>query len=122
MLVLLTSLAVVSSLAAPWATRLLFGKAFLPAVPAFVWLMPGIVAYGSTFATSFLMSIGLPMPVLAFWAAFVALNVGLNVVLIPRLGFVGASISSSITYTTCFVVMTLYAWRLVGAAPAGERP
>ena len=121
MLALLTPLAVAASLAAPWITRLLFGEEFLPAVPAFVWLMPGIVAYGSAFASSFLLSAGLPLPVLAFWAAFVGLNVALNLALIPRFGFVGASISSSITYTTCLVVLTLYARRLARAAPAGER-
>lgn len=122
MLAALTPLALVASLLAPWLTRLLFGERFLPAVPAFVWLMPGIVAYGSAFASSFLLSVGLPWPVLAYWASFVLLNVGLNLVLIPRLGFVGASISSSITYVTCFVVLTMYARRLVGAAPAGQRP
>lgn len=122
MFALLLPLAVVASLAAPWATRLLFGPAFLPAVPAFVWLMPGIVAYGSTFATSFLMSAGLPWPVLVVWALLVLLNVGLNFLLIGRLGFVGASISSSITYVTCFVALTLYAGRLAREAPAGERP
>ena len=40
--------------------------------------MPGIVAYGSTFATSFLMSAGLPWPVLVVWALLVLLNVGLE--------------------------------------------
>jgi O-antigen/teichoic acid export membrane protein len=118
----LAPLALVASLLAPWITRLLFGARFLPAVPAFVWLMPGIVAYGSTFASLFLLSVGLPAMVLVMWAGFVILNVALNLVLIPRYGFVGASISSSITYTACFVVLTLYARRLASAAPAGRRP
>jgi O-antigen/teichoic acid export membrane protein len=122
MLLALAPVALAASLLAPWLTRLLFGERFLPAVPAFVWLMPGIVAYGSAFASSFLLSVGLPWPVLAWWAGFVLLNVGLNLALVPRLGFVGASISSSITYVACFVVMTLYARRLVARAPAGQRP
>ncbi|HYN04445.1 MAG TPA: flippase [Vicinamibacteria bacterium] len=122
MLTLLAPLAVIASLAAPWVTRLLFGPAFLPAVPAFVWLMPGIVAYGAAFASSFLMSVGLPWPVLVMWGLLVLLNVGLNWVLIARLGFVGASISSSITYVTCFIALTLYARRLAREEPAGQRP
>ena len=122
MLATLTPLALAASLLAPWITRVLFGPRFLPAVPAFVWLMPGIVAYGSTFASLFLLSVGLPAMVLVLWAGFVLLNVALNLVLIPRYGFVGASISSSITYTACFAVLTLYARRLVSATPAGRRP
>jgi O-antigen/teichoic acid export membrane protein len=122
MLAFLGPLAVIASLAAPWVTRLLFGPAFLPAVPAFVWLMPGIVAYGSAFASSFLMGVGLPWPVLVIWGLLVLLNVGLNWLLIGRLGFVGASVSSSITYITCFIVLTLYARRLAREEPAGDRP
>lgn len=122
MLAVLIPIALVASGAAPWITRLLFGEPFLPAVPAFVWLMPGIVAYGSAFASTFLMGVGLPAAVLGLWAAFVAMNVALNAALIPRLGFVGASISSSITYTTAFVALTLYARRLARGEAARERP
>ena len=74
--------------------------------------MPGIVAYGSAFAISFLMSAGLPRPVLVIWALLVVQNVALNWVLIHRLGFLGAAVASSITYLTCFVAFTLYARRL----------
>ncbi len=122
MLALLAPIAIVAAALAPWAVRLLFGPEFLPAVPAFRWLMPGIVAYGATFALPYLMSVGLPRPVLMIWAGLVLLNVVLNWVLIGRLGFVGASVSSSITYVTCFVSFTLYARRLARDFAAGERP
>lgn len=122
MAALLVPIALVTSALAPWVVRLLFGPEFLPAVPAFRWLMPGIVAYGATFALPFLMSVGLPAPVLLIWAGLVSLNVVLNWVLIGRLGFVGASVSSSITYVTCFVAFTLYARRVARDIAAAGRP
>lgn len=118
MAALLVPLAAIAAIAAPAVIRLLFGAAFLPAAPAFALLMPGIVAYGSAFAISFLMSVGLPRAVLVIWGLLVASNVALNWVLIGRLGFVGAALSSSITYTACFAAFTLYARRLVREVPA----
>lgn len=90
---------------------LLYGRPFLPAATAFVWLVPGLVFYGSTFSTMFLMSVGQPIGVLYIWFVVVALNLGLNYLVIPVHGIVGAAAVSSVTYTLCFILYSIYAWR-----------
>ncbi|MFN8006071.1 MAG: flippase [Terriglobia bacterium] len=90
---------------------LLFGKSFLPAVPAFLWLLPGIIFYGAAFSLQYLLSTGLPRFVLWIWVIIVGVNIGLNLILIPSHGIIGASWVSSITYFLCFVLFTVYAWR-----------
>jgi len=90
---------------------ILFGRPFLPAATAFIWLVPGLVFYGATFSTMFLMSVGQPIGVLYIWIVVVALNLGLNYFVIPVFGIVGAAAVSSITYTLCFIFYSIYAWR-----------
>jgi O-antigen/teichoic acid export membrane protein len=105
-------LAGISTILCEPIVRILYGNKFLPAVPAFIWLMPGIVLYGSTFSSLFVLSIGQPRGVLFIWAFLVALNVMMNYYIIRIGGIVGAAIVSSITYGTCFVIYWVYAWRL----------
>ncbi len=87
--------------------RLLFGEAFLPAVPAFLWLMPGIVVlciniiYMNYFAAT-----GMPLITLYSTAISTMLNLALNAQLIPLFGIIGASISSNISYS-CMIVVSL---------------
>jgi O-antigen/teichoic acid export membrane protein len=90
---------VAAALLAKPATSLLFGSEFLPAVPAFLWLLPGIVMLSvSTIIMNFLASVGLP-PIAVYSAAAAAiLNVVANLILLPRLGIIGASIASDAAY------------------------
>ena len=37
----------VTMLLAPWTIRVLFGQAFAPAAPAYLWLMPGVCFWAS---------------------------------------------------------------------------
>jgi O-antigen/teichoic acid export membrane protein len=101
------------------AVRLLFGRAFLPAVPAYAWLAPGIFFLGvNMVAVQFLNSLGYPMAVVWIWAGSAALNIGLNFWVIPRYGIVGASIVSSISYTLAAFANLLLIRRMFRAAIA----
>lgn len=84
----------------------LFGKAFLPAYSAVVWLLPGILALSAHDILKFdLYSHNLPEFV--SWAAAGSLvcNIALNFLLIPPYGINGAAISSSISYGLATLIL-----------------
>jgi antigen flippase len=77
----------------------IFGNEFLPAVPAFIWLMPGVAVLSvNSIFMNFFASVGMP-PITVYSPALAAVaNIVLNYTLIPRLGIVGAAIASSAAY------------------------
>jgi len=88
---------------------LLYGAAYLPSVPAFLWLLPGISMLGvntifmKTFASE-------GMPPISVWLPFVAalFNIALNLVLLPRIGIVGASLASTLAYALMLGTSLVY--------------
>lgn len=98
---------VASVLAAPLVT-LAFGRPFLPAAAAFVWLTPGILTLGIEIViVQFLNSLGIPRSVIWIWTVSITANVLGNLWAIPRFGIVGASMVSSISYSLTFVLIVL---------------
>jgi O-antigen/teichoic acid export membrane protein len=86
--------------------EVLFGKAFLPSISAFLWLLPGMFFLGiETIAVQFLNSIGFPIIVVGVWVLTALLNIGLNIWVIPAYGIVGASMVSSLSYFVAFVLV-----------------
>jgi O-antigen/teichoic acid export membrane protein len=105
----MTAFAVVVGLAAGPLIRLLFGASFLPAVPALLWLLPGIVMLSvNTIYMNYFASTGMPPVTILAPAAAALFNVGLNLALIPRLGIVGASISSVAAYGGMLAASSVY--------------
>lgn len=107
--VVMLAIALIAALLAQPVVRLLYGESFLPAVPAFLWLLPGIVALGAnTILMNYFAAEGIP-PV-AVWSPGVAsvVNVGLNLFLLPRMGIAGASLASTIAYATMLVLSMVY--------------
>lgn len=97
--VIMLVIAAVSAIFAKPAVLLLYGKAYEPAVVAFLWLLPGLVLLGvNTILMNYFAAEG--MPPIAIWSPAVAsaVNIALNVALLPRMGIVGASVASSIAY------------------------
>lgn len=79
------------------AIRLLFGPAFVEALPLFWILVPGIVMNALVGPIlSYLTSRGHQYPALA--GATVGGNIALNAALIPVMGVTGAALASSVTY------------------------
>ena len=77
------------------ALEILFGAEFRPAFPAFVWLMPAIMVLSmKTLLITYVGSLGMPMVTVFSPALAVVVNVRLNLLLIPALGIVGASLAS----------------------------
>jgi O-antigen/teichoic acid export membrane protein len=91
---------------APVILPFLYGKEFLPSVPLFRILLPGIVFASATKVLA-LISIAANQLKINLWATFFGLvfTVVFDFILIPKLGAVGASITSLITYFTIFIVL-----------------
>ncbi len=92
-------LCVVGWIVAPFAIRLAYGDAFVDATWAFRWLLPGVAAIAAQRPLYAIVTregrMGLAA---AMNAAALALNIVLNLALLERLGIVGASVASSVTY------------------------
>ena len=96
---LLGLLLLVAVFTAKLIVRVLFGKAFLPAASAFIWLAPGAFFLGiEAVIVQFLNSFGYPKSIVGVWFAVVLLNLGANLFAIPRYGIVGAAAVSSLSY------------------------
>jgi len=90
--------------------KILFGSVFLPSVMPLMILLPGIIALGGCkILTADLAGRGKPQ--FGTYAAFVSLavNIPLNLWLIPKWGISGAAFASSVAYITgTLVVMTAF--------------
>lgn len=98
---------------AKYIIKILYGSEFLPAVPAFMYLMPGILLLSiNTIFMNYFASIG--MPPVTIYSPFIALilNFILNIKLIPLYKIVGASISSVIVYGCMLAFSLIYIFRI----------
>ncbi len=103
-----------------WLIRLLFGEAFLPAYPALVWLLPGMVALGyCSLIRLDLLGENHPGSVSVISGTCVALNIVLNLVLTPRFGIEGAAAAATTVYVLAAIALAWLHWRVTGI-PAHE--
>lgn len=108
----LLPLLLIATVSSRLVVRILFGKAFLPAADAFVWLVPGIFTLGIEVAiVQFLNSVGYPKIVAWIWCLSVLLNVTLNFWTIPHYGIKGASATSSLSYSLTLIAILIVIWR-----------
>jgi O-antigen/teichoic acid export membrane protein len=118
---LVAVLVIVPSLAmfalAPFLVPLFFGKAFAPAVLPLWYLLPGIIAWSLARSLSPFIAYqcGKPWYNTAAAGFAFAVNLGANFILIPKLGIVGASIASTVSYAVNLVIIGLIFFRLTRA-------
>jgi O-antigen/teichoic acid export membrane protein len=97
------------ALSAESIVKLLYGNAFLPSVPALLWLIPGIFMLSiNAIFMNYFASIGMPLVTIYSPAMAALINMILNVKLIPILGIVGASISSTVAYGIMLILGLVY--------------
>jgi O-antigen/teichoic acid export membrane protein len=102
----------IAALTSKEIVKTLFGTAFIPAVPAFLWLMPGIFMLSITsIFSSYIASQYIPLVLVILYFLIAIINMVLNWLLLPILGIVGASISSSISYLLILIGILLIARR-----------
>ncbi len=105
-----TALALLVTLAAarPFI-RLAYGAAFDPSFGAVVWLLPGIGCLAvNMILMNLFASCGMPRIVVVSPLVALAFNVAANLFVIPRLGFVGAAMTSSVAYALMLTMSLLY--------------
>lgn len=109
-LIILFVMALALALVAPLVISLLYGDDFLPSVPALQYLLPGIVTFSTVrILGGHLVGRGRIVALTVVSTIILVVNVIMNLILIPAWGVVGASISSSVTYT---INAILFAWLL----------
>ncbi|MBC3455698.1 oligosaccharide flippase family protein [Pseudomonas mosselii] len=103
-----------------WLIVTLFGADYAPAYPALLALLPGLLGlcYASILRLD-LLGKNRPGTVSLLMGAGAALNLVLNVALIPTWGIVGAAAASSIAYLAVTVAMLVLYCRLSGV-PLGQ--
>jgi O-antigen/teichoic acid export membrane protein len=97
---------------APLLIRILFGSVFSPSVAAVWLLLPGIVTLSvSRVLSSYLL--GRNRLKVDFFASLagLAMTLVLDLTLIPRYGFAGAAIASSVAYTTTMLANLMWVVR-----------
>lgn len=103
-----------------WLTVPIFGESFKHVPDVMLWLIPGI-AFGVYFKVinAFYAGQGEPQYGIYIMLTSVLVNIGLNILLIPSLGAIGAAISTSSSYIVSALI-TIYFFKKTGRIPIGE--
>lgn len=93
-----------------WLIGLLFGKDFLPAYPAMLAMLPGVIALCHASILRFdLLGKGLPGRVTLLTALMMVIGLSLAIWLIPHYGMTGAAAASSVAFVIgSMVLLALY--------------
>jgi O-antigen/teichoic acid export membrane protein len=92
-----------------WAIRLLFGEAYLGSAAPLLALLPGVWCMALQLVLSNdLAGRDYPAFMISIWSVVLFVNVGLNVLWLPKIGIVGAAASSSVAYALALALMTRY--------------
>ena len=111
--------------------RFAYGAPFLPAVPALLALLPGVVCYSAQrVCGAYLLRLNCPLRMSAILGSAVIVNLGLNLLWIPRWGIVGAALASTASYALSATLFVAWAVRVSGLgaheamawAPEDSRP
>ena len=122
-LLLVAGAAAVAWVACPWLIRLAFGAGFDGAIWPFRLLLPGVVALAiQRPLAGVLLKRGRPGLVSCFGAVALAMNVAFNLLLLPRIGVVAASIGSSLAYLFLAVAYVVATRRSTDAPPVHLMP
>ncbi len=110
---------IVCALAAPLAEpaiTLLFGPAYKPAISLFLWLLPGVYCLGLLTVIGYHFAAqGIPRELVLVWVPGLAVNLAIDIALLPHHGTYVASIASTVAYAIVLVLnLRLYARELGG--------
>jgi O-antigen/teichoic acid export membrane protein len=118
------AMVLVSALLAGPAIRLLYGEAFAGSVSLYYWLAPGVLSLGLvTVLSQHFAGRGFPFQAMAVWFVGLAVNLGINLLFLPRYGTYIAALSSSVAYTLLLVLhIRLFSSEVGGARELVPRP
>jgi O-antigen/teichoic acid export membrane protein len=91
---------------------LIYGARFADATSQLLLLLPGIFLMGiESVLVQHFTGTGLPAAIPLFWVITLAFNVGLNLIVVPKLGGRGAAIVSTLSYSLIFALVLVYFMR-----------
>ena len=91
---------------------------YVESLPPFLAILPGVVSLSlAKVMTSYIGGRGRPGPASIGATLALLVNVPMNLILIPRIGIVGASLSSVASYTALAAMMVIVASRMSGQSP-----
>jgi O-antigen/teichoic acid export membrane protein len=99
--------------------RIVFGEAYRSSYPALVILLPGFVALSlQSVLVQYFNAQGFPFFLSGYWGMAAALNIGLNLIFVPRFGMYAAAATSSLAYSLALFLTirrfrkeTAFSWR-----------
>lgn len=104
--VLMTGLCLLTALLARPLILLLYGPAFASATIPLLWLLPGVLLLSlESILANDLAGRGYPRVLVVYWLLGLLMNVGLNLLAIPRWGATGAAATSTVTYALMFALV-----------------
>lgn len=107
--------ALVLTLAAPVLVSVVYGAAYADAAPLVVLLAPGVMALGaSRLPSTYLLRLRRARMVVVPSVTALAINIALNLLLIPVWGAVGCALASSLTYVLLAAIQTRLFTRVTG--------
>jgi O-antigen/teichoic acid export membrane protein len=93
--------------------RIMYGTAFLKAVPVFLWILPGVFFLAlAGILSQYLSARGFPIAQVAIWGLGLALILIFSNVLTSRFGLTGAALALSADYALIFLTLLLLAVRM----------
>ncbi len=99
---------IICALAAPLAgpaITLMFGAAYHPAISLFLWLLPGVYCLGLLTVIAYHFAAhGMPRELLLVWIPGLAVNLAIDIALLPHHGTYVASIASTVAYATVLIL------------------
>ncbi|HTA32088.1 MAG TPA: polysaccharide biosynthesis C-terminal domain-containing protein [Solirubrobacteraceae bacterium] len=101
------------------AILLLFGHAYEPATSLFLWLLPGVYCLGLLNVIAYYFAAqGMPRELIFVWIPGLAINLALDLTLLPHHGTYVASLASSVAYALVLVLhLRMYAREVGGWGP-----
>ncbi|HYR76919.1 MAG TPA: polysaccharide biosynthesis C-terminal domain-containing protein [Pyrinomonadaceae bacterium] len=105
--------------AGSFALPMVYGARFADASIQLLILLPGIylVSIESVLVQHFT-GTGLPAAIPGFWLITLAINLGLNLMLVPQWGARGAAFTSTLSYALIFCLVAVYFCAKTGRRPA----
>ena len=101
------------------AVHLLYGSRFDDAATLFYWLLPGVFSLGMlTVLANHFAGQGFPLAAMLVWFAGLAVNLALNLILLPTAGTYIAPLASSVAYTLLLILHV----RMFAREAHGYRP
>ncbi|MFE7772956.1 lipopolysaccharide biosynthesis protein [Streptomyces sp. NPDC057445] len=111
--------ALVLMLAAPVLVGAMYGSAYADTVPLVLLLAPGVMALGaSRLPSAYLLRLRRAKLVVVPSVIALAVNIGLNLMLIPMWGAVGCAVASSVAYVLLAALQTWLFTRVTGTRAA----